>query len=64
METPQPVRLTPQPYERVWGVRSPSGKKIGEHWFIAEPPLPILVKFIYTSEKLSVQVHPDGESAR
>ena len=38
-----------------------TGKKFREEWFTAEPPLPILVKFIFTSENLSVQVHPDGE---
>ncbi|CDO37009.1 class I mannose-6-phosphate isomerase [Novosphingobium sp. KN65.2] len=39
---------------------APQGKRIGEIWF--EPPaeLPsLLVKYIFTSEKLSVQVHPN-----
>ena len=44
---------------------SPAGERIGEIWF--EPPaeLPsVLVKYIFTSEKLSVQVHPtDQQSA-
>lgn len=38
---------------------TPEGQRIGEIWF--EPPaaLPdLLVKYIFTSEKLSVQVHP------
>jgi len=38
---------------------APEGRRIGEIWF--EPPrdLPqLLVKYIFTSEKLSVQVHP------
>ncbi|TCM19542.1 mannose-6-phosphate isomerase [Novosphingobium sp. PhB165] len=38
---------------------APEGERIGEVWF--EPPaaLPdLLVKYIFTSEKLSVQVHP------
>jgi mannose-6-phosphate isomerase len=39
----------------------PTGKKLGEAWFTADPPLPILVKFLFTSERLSVQVHPAGE---
>ena len=39
----------------------PGYQKVGEKWYTAEPPLPILVKFLYTSDKLSVQVHPDGE---
>jgi len=39
----------------------PDDRIIGEWWYTAEPPLPILVKYISTSDKLSVQVHPDGE---
>lgn len=41
------------------------GRRIGEIWF--EPPaeLPsVLVKYIFTSEKLSVQVHPTDEQAK
>lgn len=56
---------------KVWGrdrlpapFVAPEGKRIGEIWF--EPPaqLPsLLVKYIFTSEKLSVQVHPDDAQA-
>lgn len=52
--------------EKPWGrdalpapFTAPAGQRIGEIWF--EPPaqLPdLLVKYIFTSEKLSVQVHP------
>lgn len=52
--------------EKPWGrdtlpapFKAPEGERIGEIWF--EPPaaLPdLLVKYIFTSEKLSVQVHP------
>ncbi|MEO6041524.1 MAG: class I mannose-6-phosphate isomerase [Croceibacterium sp.] len=52
--------------EKPWGKDAlplpfvaPAGKRIGEIWF--EPPaaLPqLLVKYIFTSDKLSVQVHP------
>jgi mannose-6-phosphate isomerase len=52
--------------EKPWGKDTlpppfvaPDGRRIGEIWF--EPPaeLPeLLVKYIFTSEKLSVQVHP------
>ena len=45
--------VLPPPFE------TPAGKRIGEIWF--EPPadLPqLLVKYLFTSEKLSVQVHP------
>jgi mannose-6-phosphate isomerase len=39
-----------------------SGEKIGEVWF--EPPgnPPLLTKFLFTSENLSVQVHPVGKT--
>jgi mannose-6-phosphate isomerase len=60
-----PVRLKPAHHERVWGIPWPdgphAGKTIGEAWFMADPPLPILPKFLYTSANLSVQVHPGGE---
>src|SRR5580698_7303376 len=67
-----PIQLAPWFHERVWGVAdlgpwypnaggAGAGQKLGEAWFTAEPPLPILVKFLFTSERLSVQVHPDGE---
>jgi mannose-6-phosphate isomerase len=43
----------------------PAGKRIGEVWFEPPPELPdILVKYIFTSEKLSVQVHPSDDQAR
>ena len=36
-----------------------SGQRIGEIWFEPSPALPqLLVKYIFTSEALSVQVHP------
>ena len=45
---------------------SPAGTRIGEIWF--EPPATlasVLVKYIFTSEKLSVQVHPtDAQAAQ
>ena len=47
-----PRRLTSNLHERAWG---------SERWYTAEPPLPILVKLLSTADKLSVQVHPDGE---
>lgn len=55
--------------EKVWGCdvlpapfAAPEGKRIGEIWF--EPPaaLPqLLVKYLFASEKLSVQCHPSDE---
>ncbi|MEP6962666.1 MAG: class I mannose-6-phosphate isomerase [Acidobacteriota bacterium] len=38
-----------------------SGKKIGEVWFEGPPGSPLLIKFLFTSAALSVQVHPDDE---
>ena len=63
--------LTTRTVEKPWGVdslpapfRTPEGKRIGEIWF--EPPAALdelLVKYLFTSEKLSVQVHPDDAQA-
>jgi mannose-6-phosphate isomerase len=41
-------------------------RRIGEIWFEAPDgaQLPILVKWLFTSEKLSIQVHPNDEQAR
>ncbi len=49
-----PVRLPSHLVERPWG---------GEIWYTPEPPLSLLVKFIYTHEALSVQVHPGDDYA-
>ena len=41
-----------------------AGVRIGEIWFVPPPELPsLLVKYIFTSEKLSVQVHPSDAQA-
>lgn len=60
------ARLPIRQVEKPWGkdvlpapFAAPAGRRIGEIWF--EPPagLPeLLVKYIFTSEALSVQVHP------
>ncbi len=63
-----PVRMVEKP----WGrdrlpapFATPAGRRIGEIWFEPPPELPqLLVKYIFTSEKLSVQVHPsDAQTA-
>jgi mannose-6-phosphate isomerase len=65
-----PRRLSPRFVERIWGTTklSPyfpdSATKIGEVWFSPGDDYPVLVKFIFTSERLSVQVHPDDVYAR
>src|SRR3974377_1119574 len=62
---PEPARLRPSLRERVWGRTDltpwypASDRPIGESWFLADRDLPLLVKLIFTSERLSVQVHPD-----
>jgi mannose-6-phosphate isomerase len=56
--------------ERVWGSTNLSpwyskpSKKVGEVWFTSDPPPPLLVKFLFTTEKLSVQVHPGGPQGK
>lgn len=42
------------------------GRRIGEIWFSnpAGDAAPIMVKFLFTSERLSIQVHPGDEAAR
>jgi mannose-6-phosphate isomerase len=43
---------------------APTGERIGEVWFEPPPELPgLLVKYLFTSEKLSVQVHPSDAQA-
>jgi mannose-6-phosphate isomerase len=61
----KPIRLEPSLREKVWGRTHlapwfpDSAEKIGEAWFLTDRELPLLVKLIFTSERLSVQVHPD-----
>ena len=61
----KPVRLRRQFYAKPWGRQDlsplfpPAAERIGEVWFTGERKLPILVKFLFTSDRLSVQVHPD-----
>ncbi len=57
--------------EKVWGrdtlpapFAAPPGARIGEIWFEPPPEVPqVLVKYLFTSEKLSVQVHPSDATA-
>lgn len=61
----RPVLLEPSFVEKVWGSTHlapwfrDSDRKIGEVWFPAEE---ILVKFLFTTDRLSVQVHPPGKT--
>jgi mannose-6-phosphate isomerase len=44
---------------------APSGQRVGEVWYETPDaaPLPLLVKWLFTSEKLSIQVHPSDAEA-
>jgi mannose-6-phosphate isomerase len=64
-------RLIGTAYDKVWGslrtdpwYRNSESRPIGEIWFPASDAVPLLVKFLFTSDKLSVQVHPGDEWAR
>ncbi len=67
--------LTTKRVEKPWGRHhlwpgfadpADDGAQVGEIWFEApEDMVPdLLVKYLFTSEKLSVQVHPDDAAAR
>jgi mannose-6-phosphate isomerase len=43
---------------------APAGKRIGEVWFTGAGKQPLLVKYLFTSERLSIQVHPNDAQAR
>lgn len=66
-------RLVAHAVEKPWGrtdipchVAANDGRRIGEVWFSPGQgiDLPLLVKYIFTSENLSVQVHPNDEQAQ
>ena len=67
MSAALPVRQVAKP----WGrdnlpppFVAPPGQRIGEIWFEPPPALPqLLVKYIFTSQALSVQVHPSDRDA-
>lgn len=66
-----PIQLRPKPVERVWGALNlepwfpkselsvDHDRPVGEVWFEGETP--ILTKFLFTTEDLSIQVHPNDE---
>lgn len=68
------IKLRSVLVEKPWGVtrltppfEMPVGKRIGEIWFQGAeqaPPLPLLVKHLFTSQALSIQVHPDDKQAQ
>lgn len=69
------IRLTTKRVAKPWGRvtlwpgfadASAAEERIGEIWFEAPAtmPAPLLIKYLFTSERLSVQVHPNDEQAR
>ncbi len=65
-----PTRIEPVFRAKIWGslelepwFERPDDL-IGEVWFPPPPEIPILVKFLFTSDRLSVQVHPNDAYAR
>lgn len=65
------IKLQRRYVEKPWGRTTlppmfdpPAGTRIGEVWFEGDKDLPLLAKYIFTSERLSIQVHPDDEQAR
>ena len=65
------MKLNRQYLEKPWGrfglpsmFDAPPEEQIGEVWFTGGEDLPLLAKYIFTSERLSIQDHPDDEQAR
>jgi mannose-6-phosphate isomerase len=70
------ARLQHRTLEKIWGKRdlpppfaslsAPGGEPIGEIWFEAASGTAgaLLVKYLFTSENLSIQVHPNDDEAR
>lgn len=67
-----PEKLATRSVEKPWGravlpapFANPGTEKIGEIWFEAQAgePLALMIKYLFTSEKLSIQVHPSDAEA-
>jgi len=65
------MKLERRYVEKPWGrdrlppmFDAPQGARIGEVWFTNGGDLPLLAKYIFTSERLSIQVHPNDDEAR
>lgn len=66
------MKLATRIIEKPWGrddvpagFGGGDGRQIGEIWFEgpAGAPAPLMVKYLFTSERLSIQVHPDDGAA-
>lgn len=65
------MKLERQYVEKPWGRTElppsfdpPEGMRVGEVWFSRGGDLPLLAKYIFTGERLSVQVHPNDDQAK
>ena len=65
------MKLERRYVEKPWGrtalppmFEPPEGQRIGEVWFTGAGDQPLLAKFLFTSERLSIQVHPNDDQAR
>ncbi|HEX8640306.1 MAG TPA: class I mannose-6-phosphate isomerase [Allosphingosinicella sp.] len=67
------IRLERRPHERVWGRQelppgfrdcARNGDPVGEIWFQNGARDALLVKYLFTSDRLSIQVHPDDAAAK
>ncbi len=65
------MKLRTELVEKPWGrtdippmFPNPDGRKIGEVWFTSETDESLLLKWLFTSERLSVQVHPNDAQAQ
>lgn len=65
------MKLERRYVEKPWGrtelpaiFDASAGKRIGEVWFTGGGEQPLLVKYLFTGERLSIQVHPNDEQAQ
>jgi mannose-6-phosphate isomerase len=68
-----PLKLQTKVVDKPWGRRGidprfdvESDRQVGEIWFEAPPAhaLDVMAKYLFTTERLSIQVHPDDDTAR
>jgi mannose-6-phosphate isomerase len=65
------MKLQAKYVEKPWGrIGLPAmfdgapNRQIGEVWFVGDGALPLLAKYLFTGDRLSIQVHPDDEHAK
>jgi mannose-6-phosphate isomerase len=65
------MKLERRYVEKPWGrthlpdmFDAPNDKRMGELWFVGGEEVPLLAKYLFTGERLSIQVHPNDAQAR